>query len=73
MGIGLALLESSQLDDQGRQTNPHLLDYKLVTAADAPTSPRCSKFSANASLNRLNFASQVPSIFTAMICLLASR
>ena len=36
MGIGLALLESSQLDDQGRQTNPHLLDYKLVTAADSP-------------------------------------
>ncbi len=36
MGIGLALLESSQLDHQGRQTNPHLLDYKLVTAADSP-------------------------------------
>ena len=37
MGIGLALLESSQFDDEGRQLNPHLLDYKLVTASDAPT------------------------------------
>jgi CO/xanthine dehydrogenase Mo-binding subunit len=36
MGIGQALLETSQLDDDGRQRNPHLLDYKLVTASDAP-------------------------------------
>jgi CO/xanthine dehydrogenase Mo-binding subunit len=36
MGIGQALLEGSQLDEDGRQRNPHLLDYKLVTAADAP-------------------------------------
>jgi CO/xanthine dehydrogenase Mo-binding subunit len=36
MGIGQALLEVSQLDDDGRQRNPHLLDYKLVTASDTP-------------------------------------
>jgi CO/xanthine dehydrogenase Mo-binding subunit len=36
MGIGLALSEGTQLDEAGRQRNPHLLDYKLVTAADAP-------------------------------------
>ena len=36
MGVGLALLESSQLDAECRQQNPHLLDYKLVTAADGP-------------------------------------
>ncbi len=36
MGIGQALTEGTQLDDDGRQRNPHLLDYKLVTAADAP-------------------------------------
>ena len=36
MGIGQALLEGSQLDADGRQRNPHLLDYKLVTASDAP-------------------------------------
>ncbi len=36
MGIGQALTEGMQLDEQGRQRNPHLLDYKLVTAADAP-------------------------------------
>jgi CO/xanthine dehydrogenase Mo-binding subunit len=36
MGIGQALSEGMQLDDQSRQLNPHLLDYKLVTAADAP-------------------------------------
>ena len=36
MGIGQALLESSQLDAEGRQRNPHLLDYKLVTASDTP-------------------------------------
>jgi CO/xanthine dehydrogenase Mo-binding subunit len=36
MGIGQALTEGTQLDEQGRQLNPHLLDYKLVTAADAP-------------------------------------
>ena len=36
MGIGQALLEASQLDAEGRQRNPHLLDYKLVTASDTP-------------------------------------
>lgn len=36
MGIGMALSEGTLLDDQGRQQNPHLLDYKLVTSADAP-------------------------------------
>ena len=36
MGIGQALTEGTQLDDHGRQRNPHLLDYKLVTASDAP-------------------------------------
>jgi len=36
MGIGLALFEHGQVDEEGRQLNPHLLDYKLVTAADAP-------------------------------------
>jgi CO/xanthine dehydrogenase Mo-binding subunit len=36
MGIGQALSEGTQLDDDGRHRNPHLLDYKLVTAADAP-------------------------------------
>ena len=36
MGIGLALTEGTQLTDDGRQRNPHLLDYKLLTAADAP-------------------------------------
>jgi CO/xanthine dehydrogenase Mo-binding subunit len=36
MGIGQALSEGMQLDGTGRQLNPHLLDYKLVTAADAP-------------------------------------
>jgi xanthine dehydrogenase molybdenum-binding subunit len=36
MGIGQALTEGTQLDELGRQRNPHLLDYKLVTASDAP-------------------------------------
>jgi len=36
MGIGQALSEGTQLDEDGRQRNPHLLDYKLVTCADAP-------------------------------------
>ena len=36
MGVGLALSEGTQLDDEGRQRNPALLDYKLVTCADAP-------------------------------------
>ncbi len=36
MGIGQALSEGTRLDDSGRQRNPHLLDYKLVTCADAP-------------------------------------
>jgi CO/xanthine dehydrogenase Mo-binding subunit len=36
MGIGQALSEGMQLDESGRQLNPHLLDYKLVTSADAP-------------------------------------
>ena len=33
--IGMALTEGTQYKD-GRQLNPHLLDYKLQTAADAP-------------------------------------
>jgi CO/xanthine dehydrogenase Mo-binding subunit len=33
--IGMALTEGTQYRD-GRQLNPHLLDYKLQTAADAP-------------------------------------
>ena len=36
MGVGLALSEGTMLDDEGRQKNPHLLDYKLVTCSDAP-------------------------------------
>ena len=36
MGVGLALSEGTQLDDDGRQLNPHLLDYKLITCSDAP-------------------------------------
>jgi CO/xanthine dehydrogenase Mo-binding subunit len=36
MGIGLALSEGTMLDDHGRQRNPHLLDYKLMTCSDAP-------------------------------------
>lgn len=34
-GIGLALTEGTLMED-GLQRNPHLLDYKLQTAADAP-------------------------------------
>jgi CO/xanthine dehydrogenase Mo-binding subunit len=36
MGVGLALSEGTMLDEQGRQRNPHLLDYKLMTCSDAP-------------------------------------
>jgi CO/xanthine dehydrogenase Mo-binding subunit len=36
MGIGQALTEGTQFDEDGRQLNPYLLDYKLVTSADAP-------------------------------------
>ena len=40
MGVGLALSEGTMLDDQGRQRNPHLLDYKLLTCSDAPADRR---------------------------------
>jgi CO/xanthine dehydrogenase Mo-binding subunit len=36
MGIGQALTEGTQFDEDGRALNPHLLDYKLVTTADVP-------------------------------------
>ncbi len=36
MGIGQALSEGTQLDDEGRHRNAYLTDYKLVTASDAP-------------------------------------
>ena len=36
MGIGQALTEGTTYDDQGRQKNPALLEYKLQTCADAP-------------------------------------
>ncbi len=36
MGIGQALSEGTYYDENGRQTNPALLEYKLQTMADAP-------------------------------------
>ena len=36
MGIGQALTEGTKYDDQGRQRNATLLEYKLQTCADAP-------------------------------------
>src|SRR4051794_8609551 len=36
MGIGMALSEGTLLDEEGRQRNPHLLDYKLQTMSDSP-------------------------------------
>ena len=36
MGIGMATLEGSLIGEDGRQLNPHLLDYKLQTASDSP-------------------------------------
>lgn len=36
MGVGQALSEVTMFDDEGRQRNPALLDYKLQTVADAP-------------------------------------
>ena len=36
MGIGQAISEGTMLDGVGRQRNPGLLDYKLVTCSDAP-------------------------------------
>ena len=41
MGIGQALTEGTRYDDTGRQRNPGLLEYKLQTAADAPTVRTC--------------------------------
>ena len=37
MGIGQALTEGTLYDDEGRQRNPMLLEYKLQTAADGPS------------------------------------
>jgi CO/xanthine dehydrogenase Mo-binding subunit len=37
MGIGQALTEGTLYDEDGRQRNPGLLEYKLQTAADAPS------------------------------------
>jgi CO/xanthine dehydrogenase Mo-binding subunit len=36
MGLGQALTEGTQFDADGRQINPHLLDYKLMTVSDGP-------------------------------------
>lgn len=36
MGIGQALTEVTWFDEEGRQKNPGLLDYKLQTASDGP-------------------------------------
>jgi xanthine dehydrogenase molybdenum-binding subunit len=36
MGIGQALTEGTLYDDQSRQRNPALLEYKLQTSADSP-------------------------------------
>jgi CO/xanthine dehydrogenase Mo-binding subunit len=34
--LGIALTEALRYDDQGRLTNPSLLDYRTLTAADVP-------------------------------------
>jgi len=34
--LGFALTEQLQFDEQGRLTNPSLLDYRKLTAADVP-------------------------------------
>jgi CO/xanthine dehydrogenase Mo-binding subunit len=34
--LGMALTEALDYDDQGRLTNPSLLDYRKLTAADLP-------------------------------------
>jgi CO/xanthine dehydrogenase Mo-binding subunit len=36
MGIGQALTEGTRYDDEGRQRNAAMLEYKLQTCADAP-------------------------------------
>jgi CO/xanthine dehydrogenase Mo-binding subunit len=36
MGIGQALTEGTTYDDEGKQRNPAMLEYKLQTCADAP-------------------------------------
>ena len=36
MSLGNATLEGTRYGDDGRQRNPSLLDYKLLTSADAP-------------------------------------
>jgi CO/xanthine dehydrogenase Mo-binding subunit len=36
MGVGQALTEGTRYDDEGRQRNAGLLEYKLQTCADAP-------------------------------------
>ncbi len=36
MGIGQALSEATWFDEDGRQRNPGLLDYKLQTMSDGP-------------------------------------
>jgi CO/xanthine dehydrogenase Mo-binding subunit len=36
MGMGQALSEGTQYDDEGRQLNAALLEYKLQTMPDAP-------------------------------------
>lgn len=35
-GLGIALIEGTVHDETGRMINAHLLDYKLMTASDAP-------------------------------------
>jgi CO/xanthine dehydrogenase Mo-binding subunit len=37
MGIGQALTEGTRYDDEGKQRNAAMLEYKLQTCADAPT------------------------------------
>jgi CO/xanthine dehydrogenase Mo-binding subunit len=36
MSLGNATLEGTRYGDDGRQRNPSLLDYKLLTSADSP-------------------------------------
>ncbi len=67
MGIGQALTEGTRYDEDGKQMNTALLEYKLQTSADAPeiNTQFVEIFTSNAGPNGAKGLAEAPNIATA--------
>ena len=66
MGVGQSLTEGTRYDDEGKQLNAGLLEYKLQTIADAPkiTTQFVEIFTENAGPRGAKGLAEAPNVAT---------